>query len=129
VGKYKRKIQLKKDVKENAYLLSWRRKQIENYLLSYSMLTKRNKIHEIHQDIGQVYHLQENNKMDIKQIQDLEIKTKIQSLYVHNGVSKNTNNPEGVDFSLLAEVINDIPASEISDDIVNMYNFIVLKIN
>lgn len=129
VGNYKKKIQLKKNVTENAYLLSWRRKQIENYLLSHTMLTKRNKILEIHQDIGQAYHLQPDNKMDIRQIQDLEIKTKIQSLYVHDGISKNNNNPEGIDSALLEEVTNEIPASEISDDIVNMYNFIVSKIN
>lgn len=115
--------------KSSANLLSWKRKQIENYLLSYTMLTKHNKLSDINNEFGDLYKITENNPMDIQQIQIQEIKAKIQSLYVNAGHIITPNNPEGIDFERLLEVIKDIPATEISGDIQKMYNFIVSKIN
>lgn len=112
-----------------SFLLSWKRRQIENYLLSYTMLSNNHKLEDINSELGDSYRLAETNPMDIRQIQDLEIKTKIQSLYVYDGQYVTTNNPEGIDYVRLLEVIKDIPASEISEDIEKMYNFIVSKIN
>ena len=57
------------------------------------------------------------------------IKSKIQTIYVNNGQFRTANNPEGVDFNLLKSAISQVPATEISEDIENMYNFIVSKIN
>jgi len=115
--------------KRMAYLLSWKRRQIENYLISYTMLNRYSKLEEINTEIALPYRPVENNPMDIRNIQDLEIKTKIQSLYVNAGQILTPNNPEGINFVRLFEVIKDIPASEISEDIEKMYNFIVSKIN
>ena len=94
-----------------------------------TMLSNNHKLEDINSELGDSYRLAETNPMDIRQIQDLEIKTKIQSLYVYDGQYVTTNNPEGIDYVRLLEVIKDIPASEISEDIEKMYNFIVSKIN
>jgi hypothetical protein len=115
--------------KSSTNLLSWKRKQIENYLLSYTMLDKYSKLTDINSDLPLTCQMIQNNCMDLRPIQDLEIKTKIQSLYVNVGQVKTPNNPEGVDFEKLLEVIKDIPVSEISEDIEKMYNFIISKIN
>lgn len=114
--------------KSSAHLLSWKRRQIENYLLSFTMLSNNHKLEDINSELGDRYRLVETNTMDIRQIQDLEIKNKIQSLYVDNGQLKTPNNPEGINFEKLTIIIKDIPASEISEDIEKMYNFIVSKI-
>lgn len=115
--------------KSKAYLLAWKRKQIENYLLSFSMLSNQGKLADINIELAAPYQLIANNPMDIRQVQDLEIKSKIQTIYVNNGQFRTANNPEGVDFNLLKSAISQVPATEISEDIENMYNFIVSKIN
>lgn len=115
--------------KSKAYLLAWKRKQIENYLLSFSMLSNQGKLADINIELAAPYQLIANNPMDIRQVQDLEIKSKIQTIYVNNGQFRTANNPEGVDLNLLKSAISQVPATEISEDIENMYNFIVSKIN
>lgn len=115
--------------RSKAYLLAWKRKQIENYLLSFSMLSNQGKLADINIELATPYQLIANNPMDIRQVQDLEIKSKIQTIYVNNSQFRTANNPEGVDFNLLKSAISQVPATEISADIENMYYFIVSKIN
>ncbi|HAO08922.1 MAG TPA: hypothetical protein DCQ50_18525 [Chryseobacterium sp.] len=112
-----------------AYLLSWKRKQIENYLLSHTMLNFYGKLADVDSELGASYQLMANEQMDIKPIQDLEIKSKVQALYIYNSQQSTASNPEGIDYNQLYLVLSHIPATEISADIVNMYNFIVSKIN
>jgi ABC-type cobalamin/Fe3+-siderophores transport system ATPase subunit len=114
--------------RSKAYLLAWKRKQIENYLLSFTMLSNQGKLADINIELAAPYQLVANNPMDIRQIRDLEIKSKIQTVYVNNGQIITANNPEGVDFNQLKMAISQVPASEISEDIEKMYNFIVSKI-
>ena len=83
---------------------------------------------DINIELAAPYQLVANNPMNIRQIRDLEIKSKIQTVYVNNGQIITANNPEGVDFNQLKMAISQVPASEISEDIEKMYNFIVSKI-
>jgi len=115
--------------RSKAYLLAWKRKQIENYLLSFSMLSNQGKLADINIELASPYQLTADNPMDTRHIQDLEIKTKIQTLYVNNGQFITANNPKGVDLNILKSTISQVPASEISADIENMYNFIISRIN
>lgn len=104
------------------YLLSWRRKQIENYLLSKTMLEEKGILQSINDELPVRGHLQENNAMDIESIQNVEIKNKIKVLY------SNIGDTYGICYDTLKETISLIPSDEISEDIVSMYEFIKNKV-
>ena len=104
------------------HLLSWRRKQIENYLLSKTMLEAKGILQSINDELPVSGHLKENNEMDIDSIQNVEIKDKIKALY------SNIGDTYGICYDTLKETILLIPAAEISEDIVKMYEFIKNKV-
>jgi energy-coupling factor transporter ATP-binding protein EcfA2 len=105
----------------NAYLLSWKRKQIENYFISHSLANQYNIIDAINDTVLPPDRLRPNEPMDCKSIQDAEVKDIVKTLYCHAGA--------GLDINLRKEVLSNIPVTEVSDDIENMYNFIISKIN
>lgn len=105
----------------NAYLLAWKRKQIENYLISHSLMTKIGIIGDIEDLLPRNTHiLQDNNHDDNSHVRELEMKDLVKNIYCDD---------KGLNTEKREELINQIPALEISDDILNMYNFIVSKIN
>lgn len=101
------------------FVLSRRRKQIENYLLSYSMLNKQWLLDQINAKIAPIHQLVENNACDNEWVQNVEIKDDIKVLYSDNN---------WVDYEKLRQVLLEIPDSEISSDIQFMYQFIQSKI-
>lgn len=100
------------------YLLAWKRREIKNYLISYTALAHHNLLGQINNgDIAQRNHLQPNNPGDNDDIRRLNVKDIINPLINTDG--------EGLDPIKLQAYIDLIPPAEISEDITNMYNFII----
>lgn len=112
------------------HLLSWRRREIENYLFTYEVLKTFNLQDSIRQKFGDSGYPIEGQKMDGNEIiRDTDYKPILKD-YLY----KRNNNTGEIDicrwdYEKLHQIIDVIPTSEISDDILNMYNFIVSKIN
>ena len=101
------------------YLLAWKRREIKNYLLSYTALAHHNLLGQINNgDIAQRNHLQSNNPGDNDDIRRMNVKDIINPLI----------NTDGLDPAKLQAYIDLIPPAEISEDITNMYNFIIGKL-
>lgn len=96
------------------HLLSWKRREIENYLLCPTMLAYFNKIEELKNEFP-LLNLSTNNSLDgSADIREFDSKTIVHPLYKE----------EGFDEVKLDEMIAKIPVSEISDDIELMYNYL-----
>jgi ABC-type cobalamin/Fe3+-siderophores transport system ATPase subunit len=105
----------------SVHLLAWKRREIKNYLLSHTALTHYGKLTEINNDqLAPAHHLIANDPGDNDGIRRLAVKDTIDPLI---------NGADGLCSLKLQEFIDLIPADEISEDIVNMYNFIVGKLN
>ncbi|MDD3050473.1 MAG: AAA family ATPase [Candidatus Cloacimonetes bacterium] len=100
-------------------VLAWKRKEIENYYLSYTLLSSHNLIDEVNEMLPQRNHIRENDLMDIEPIRTLEIKDIIKTLFCLD---------QGIDEEKMIQITKDIPASEISEDIEKMYNYIKNKL-
>lgn len=111
-----------------AYLMSWKRREIENYLLSFTMLSVHGKLNEINHELSQAQQLQAHSPCDNDGVRNLDVKNKLQSLYLKDGLVNIPADESGVDYNKLSEIISEIPADEISEDILNVYNFIKGKI-
>jgi hypothetical protein len=123
------KISLNGKGNKTAYLMSLKRREIENYLLSYSMLSNHNKLVEINSHIAEVNHLAEGNTGDNDGVRNLNVKSLLQPLYLKNDLHDiSAFDERGVDFNKLSNLIAEIPSSEISEDIANIYNFIIGKL-
>lgn len=105
----------------HTYLLAWRRREIENYLLSYSALTHFGVIDAINNDLlAQGFHLREGDSGDNDGIRMLDVKHIVNPLIETQGVGKDLNKIEFY--------INQMKPEEISEDITNMFNFIIGKL-
>ncbi|ELG4677455.1 ATP-binding protein [Vibrio cholerae] len=114
-------IQWPRGTNVSPYLLAWKRREIKNYLLSYTALSHHNVLAAINNpDIAQRNHLQPNNPGDNDDIRRLNAKSVIDPLINTEGV--------GLDTDKLQAYIDLIPPAEISEDITNMYNFIIGKL-
>ncbi|CAJ1817524.1 AAA family ATPase [Aeromonas veronii] len=103
------------------YLLAWKRREIKNYLLSYTALSHHNALVQFNNgDIAHRNHLQLNDPGDNDDVRRFNAKSVIDPLI-------NTQNI-GLDIDKLQLYIDLIPPSEISEDITNMYNFIIGKL-
>lgn len=101
-------------ISTNTHLLSWKRREIENYLISPTMLTHFNKIQELQSEFP-LLSLTKNNSLDsLGDIKDFDSKQLLHPLY-KNG---------GFDEEKLDQIIEKIPASEISEDIELMFNYL-----
>lgn len=116
------KIKLKGSGNRHAYLLSWKRREIENYLLSYTMLSNESMIDSINRKLSPDNQLKENDTADNDGVRELDIKDEIQSLYLKDELTESTVG--GIDYEKLENIIQQIPSTEISQDIENLYNFI-----
>jgi ABC-type multidrug transport system ATPase subunit len=105
----------------NAYLLSWARRQIENYYMSYSLAVKHNILDALNNTVLPPEQLKQDDPMDYNSVKTAEVKDILKVLYCDEnaGLNSVTRN----------QILSDIPASEISEDIENMYNFIASKVN
>jgi ABC-type branched-subunit amino acid transport system ATPase component len=114
-------IQWPRGTNVSPYLLAWKRREIKNYLLSYTALSHHNVLAAINNpDIAQRNHLQPNNPSDNDDIRRLNAKSVIDPLLNTEGI--------GLDTDKLQAYIDLIPPAEISEDITNMYNFIIGKL-
>lgn len=106
-----------------ATLLSWKRREIENYLLSETMLTKYGRLDEVKELIAAKYHVNLSNGNN-EGLTEPDVKSIVKSLYLKDAHSESDDNEKGTDYEKLKKVISEIPATEISYDIVAMFNFI-----
>lgn len=114
-------IQWPRGTNISPYLLAWKRREIKNYLLSCAALAHHNLLGQINNgDIAQRNHLQSNNPGDNDDIRRMNVKDIINPLINTDG--------EGLDPAKLQAYIDLIPPDEISEDITNMYNFIIGKL-
>ena len=105
----------------SVHLLAWQRREIKNYLLSHTALSHHGKLAEINSaELAQAHHLVPNDPGDKEGIRRLAVKDTINPLI---------NGPDGLCPQKLQDYIDLIPPEEISEDIENMYNFIVGKLN
>ncbi|AFI83581.1 ATP-binding protein [Methylophaga nitratireducenticrescens] len=102
------------------YLLAWRRREIENYLLSFSALTHFGVIDAINSKLAQDFHLRDGDPGDNDGIRMLDVKHIVNPLIEIQGVGK--------DLTKIEFYINQMMPEEISEDITNMYNFINEKL-
>lgn len=103
------------------FLLTWKRREIKNYLLSYSALSHHGVVNLVNnENIAAVNHLQLNQAGDNDSIRKMQAKYAIDPLINTQGL--------GLDIEKLQNYIDLIPAEEISEDITNMYNFIIGKL-
>lgn len=109
-------------------LLSWRRREIKHYLLSFSALGV------IIEDINRKLHPQEQLKPsqngDLCDNGERNISLAKMNSKLVKAIVDPMVNRDGVGFCIekTSEFVNRIPRNEISDDIVKMYNYLV-KIN
>jgi len=101
------------------HLKCWRRNEIENYLLSYTMLEQKGKLYEFKNLIGDIALNSGDNFDTISEILKLETKELLHPLYKASGFNE----------AHLDEIVELIPKNEISEDIVTMYNFLNSCIN
>ncbi len=114
-------IQWPRGTNVSPYLLAWKRREIKNYLLSHTALSHHNVLAAINNpDIAQRNHLKPNNPGDNDDIRRLNAKSVIDPLINTQGI--------GLDIDKLQAYIALIPPTEISEDITNMYNFIIGKL-
>ncbi|NJB83584.1 AAA family ATPase [Wenyingzhuangia aestuarii] len=96
------------------HLLSWKRREIENYLISPSMLNYFEKLQELEDQFRHITFPRNNNLDDFTDIRELDSKTLIHPLYKDGGFDE-----EKLDL-----MIEEIPVDEISNDIELMYNYL-----
>ncbi|MFJ5456340.1 AAA family ATPase [Pectobacterium sp. CHL-2024] len=102
------------------HLLSWNRREIKNYLLSYTALSHYGFLEYINNnDMAKTHHLKKDDSSDNEAIKNLNVKKLITKCIDSEGV--------GLDVDKLNLYVSLIPSSEISADIESMYNFIVEK--
>lgn len=100
------------------HFLAWRRREIKTYLLSFTALSDSGLIGEVNNGrLPADYHLCADDPGDNESIRALDVKSYITELIDTVGV--------GLDESKLNAYVNKIPESEISEDIENMYNYLV----
>lgn len=102
--------------KTKTHLLSWKRREIENYLLSPSLFNANN----CNDAINALYNLPAydvgNNLDNITDFRNGDFKTVLRPLYNMDGT--------GFNEEMLDEIISHIPAEEISNDIELIYNYL-----
>jgi len=101
------------------YLLSWRHREIENYLLSYTALSDNGQLDAVNDQLGVNFRLAAYTASDHDQVRDLDVKEIIKPFIKLS---------EGLCLESLQAYIALIPPEEISEDIENMYNFIEGKL-
>ncbi|ROR94417.1 AAA family ATPase [Raoultella terrigena] len=102
------------------YLLAWKRREIKNYLLSYTALSNHNLIDKVNnEDLPKNCFLKENNPGDNSSISRLNVKPFITTVIDSEGF--------GLDVTKLNSYVALMPPDEISEDIKNMYDFLVEK--
>jgi len=103
------------------HLLSWRHREIENYLLSFTGLSNypRGDLDAVNYELPEPRRLSERGLPDNDAIRDLDAKQ-----FIHPIVKP----VQGLCLDALNEYVTLIPPEEISEDIENMYRYIVSQL-
>ena len=114
----------------SSYLLSWKRREILHYMISCSMLKEYNKIKELKKIANYITEKKFINKNfdddnNIKTAPKSKVKFIKQLMCKENG---DVDADNWTDYDKLKQIISKIPVNEISEDIVNMYEFIKSKV-
>ncbi len=114
-------IQWPRGARVEVHLLAWKRREIKNYLLSHTALNHHNVLDQINTDeLAATCHLRLGEPGDTEGIQRLNVKETVNPFINEDGV--------GLHLDKLQAYIELIPPEEISEDIENMYNYIVNKL-
>lgn len=102
--------------KTSTHLLSWKRREIENYLLSSTLIIEKKLKNEIHKKYN-LPKLKIGDNLDtVTDIRQGDFKDLIHPLYNDSG--------SGFNDKKLQELIDIIPSNEISEDITILYDFL-----
>jgi len=113
----------------DTFLLAWKRREVKHYLLSFTALSHHNQINAINNDLlAAGYHLRRHDGGDNDGIRKLS--SDIVKAATHNLINNLTGeeHKKGLCMEKLQAYIDLIPPAEISEDITNMYNFIIGKL-
>jgi len=110
-----------------SHLLSWKRREVKHYLLSHTALIDNIEIVESELDLGSKSKLSPSISCDEMTCGNYNEKlASIKSEIIKDIVNPYINNGEqGFCINMAKDYINTIPKEEISEDIVNMYNYLV----
>jgi hypothetical protein len=97
----------------NYFLLSWKRREIENYLISHSAFSHFGKLNELQAAFPNNVPVAGNNCDGNNAVAEYRCKPLAHPFY----------KASGFDETQLDQLIDQIPANEISDDITNLYTF------
>ncbi len=114
-----------------SYLLSWKRREILHYMISYSMLKYYDKLNELEVIADYVVSDTSINK-NFDNDNNIRFTSKENVKFIKMLMCKESGDVDAdnwTDYDKVREVISKIPSEEISDDIVTMYNFIKSKVN
>lgn len=113
-----RSISWPNNARVTVHLLAWKRREIKNYLLSHAALLHHGVLDQVNSaELAVANHLQAGNSGDNEGICNLNVKEIVNPFINEEGV--------GLCMDKLQTYINLIPPEEISEDIENMYNYIV----
>ncbi|MEQ5556188.1 AAA family ATPase [Providencia rettgeri] len=111
------------------FLLAWKRREVKHYLLSFTALSHHNQINTVNNDrLAAGFHLKPNDSGDNDGIRKLS--SDIVKTATHRFINNLTGaeHEKGLCMEKLQAYIDLIPPEEISEDITNMYNFIIGKL-
>ncbi|HEJ9692734.1 AAA family ATPase [Proteus mirabilis] len=113
----------------DTFLLAWKRREVKHYLLSFTALSHHNQINTVNNDrLAAGFHLKPNDSGDNDGIRKLS--SDIVKAATHRFINNLTGaeHEKGLCMEKLQAYIDLIPPEEISEDITNMYNFIIGKL-
>lgn len=113
----------------DTFLLAWKRREVKHYLLSFTALSHYNQIDTVNNDrLAAGFHLRSNDAGDNDGIRKLP--SDIVKAATHSLINNLTGaeDEKGLCMEKLQAYIDLIPPDEISEDISNMYNFIIGKL-
>lgn len=108
-------------------LLSWKRREIENYFLCESLLACHGLLDQIRNSVPPIHHASLSTG-DNAGLAELDAKAILQPLYLKDDYANLATHEEGIDYNKVKALIDEIPAQEISDDIKTMFNYLRSKI-
>lgn len=113
----------------DTFLLAWKRREVKHYLLSFTALSHYNQVDTVNNDrLAAGFHLRSNDAGDNDGIRKLP--SDIVKAATHSLINNLTGaeDEKGLCMEKLQAYIDLIPPDEISEDISNMYNFIIGKL-
>lgn len=128
-GKLVSSIKWTEGYRADTFLLAWKRREIKHYLLSFTALSHHNQVSTVNNDLlAAGFHLRPNDSGDndgIRKLSSDTVKAATHSL-INNLTGE--EHEKGLCMEKLQAYIDLIPPAEISEDITNMYDFIIGKL-